>query len=208
MLARPELSILSKGARRAAVAALAIPVAFSLGATEVRAQQLIHRFENPSFGGNPFNSEHLIAIANIHRPEEPKDPVPQPPTEQELIARQIESRLLSQLSTDILNRISNARPGDTGEFVLGSETIRFVRTATETRVTFVNTTTGVSREVVIPVRPAGAAGAQFGLAAGASSAEAALGAKGSLLGSASRPGSSRKAARHSSAEIPSGPPGL
>ncbi len=116
-----------------------------------QAQEMTHRFINPSFGVNPFYSDHLLGIANIHRPEEPEEPGTPPVTEEELLSRQLQARLLSQLSTEIQSRISNARPGESGEFEFGNQRISFTRSATETRVTFVNTTTGESRLVIIPV---------------------------------------------------------
>jgi curli production assembly/transport component CsgF len=157
------------------------------------AQELTHRFLNPSFGGNPFYSEHLLGIANIHRPEQPEEPGEEPPSEEELIASQVRARLLSGLSGDILDRIDNAKPGESGEFEFGDQRISFTRTATETRVTFVNNRTGETRRVVIPVN--NQPGSTFGVgasllvpqqglgvlgapAAPAASAEQALGALG------------------------------
>ncbi len=143
-----------------------------LASGTAQAQEITHRFINPSFGGNPFYSDHLLGIANIHRPEEPEEPGTPPVTEEELLARQLQARLLSQLSTEIQSRIANARPGDTGEFEFGNQRISFTRSATETRVTFVNTTTGESRLVIIPV-PGTRASAS---ASANASAEQALGA--------------------------------
>jgi curli production assembly/transport component CsgF len=115
-------------------------------------QELTHRFINPSFGGNPFNSDHLLSIANIGRPKEPQAPGEDPPTEEDLIASQIRARLLSQLTGDILDRIEAAKPGETGEFVFGNQRVNFTKSATETRITFLNLTTGKSNELVVPVR--------------------------------------------------------
>ena len=141
------------------------------------AQDLTHRFINPSFGGNPFYSEHLLGIAGIHRPAEPEEPAEDPPTEEELLAQQLQARLLSQLSSTILDRIQDARPGDSGEFELGNQRISFTRTQTETRVVFINTTTGERREIVIPVEGRGGPfGAANALTQG--SPEQALGARG------------------------------
>lgn len=114
------------------------------------AQELVHTFTNPSFGGNPFYSEHLLATANIHRPDEPEAPVVEPPTEEEALAAQLRTQFLSQLTGEIRRRIQTARPGDTGQFELGDQRISFVRTATETQITFLNTRTGETRRVVIP----------------------------------------------------------
>lgn len=201
-----------------AVAAAAI-ASLGFAASEARAQQLKHEFINPSFGGNPFYSDHLLGIATIHRPKEPQDP---PLTQDELLIRQIQSRLAGQVAADIETRIAQARPGETGEFVLGDQVVRFTRTTTETRVTFLNTRTGETSELVIPVREAtntnpgqGGGGNQPGCEPGnpfcssgqSVSAEALLGARGQL-GQASRPSSSSSLLSPGSLEIPLGPPGL
>ncbi|HEX8535685.1 MAG TPA: curli assembly protein CsgF [Allosphingosinicella sp.] len=125
-------------------------LAFSGGAAQ--AQELSHRFLNPSFGGNPFYSEHLLGIANIHRPAEPKDDT-DTPTADELLVSQIRASLTSSLSSGILTRIQNAKPGETGNFVVGDQQISFTRTTTETTVTFTNSRTGETSQLVIPVTP-------------------------------------------------------
>lgn len=155
-----------RGVALAAVALAIVP------ASVASAQELVHRFISPGFGGNPFNTDYLLGTANIHRPDEPAAPT-DTPTEEELIARQIQARFLSNLSSDIIDRIQNAQPGDSGEFNVGDQVIRFSRTATETRITFVNGRTGETSEVVIPDRNAGAASAGV-LSVGQSSAERAL----------------------------------
>jgi curli production assembly/transport component CsgF len=154
------------------------------GAGGASAQELTHRFINPSFGGNPFYSDHLLGIANIHRPKQPEAPSDPPPTEEELIASQIRARLLSQLSSDVLDRIEAAKPGETGQFEFGDQRISFTRTQTETQVTFLNTRTGETQRLVIPAARTG--GVFSGtLGTGAPSAEQALGALGTLPGGGS-----------------------
>lgn len=162
---------------RAAVVAGGIAMA-SMVPSAAQAQELVHQFTNPSFGGNPFNSEHLRAIAELDRPEAPEDDAGTPSPE-ELLASQIRSQLTSGLSFTILQAIQNATPGQSREFILGDQKISFVRTTTETRVTFTNTRTGETSELVIPVNPGatGSASAMSSMANG--SAEQLLGAAGS-----------------------------
>ena len=176
----------ASSARGRIVAALGLILAGGAFAGPAQAQELTYRFINPSFGGNPFYSEHLLGIANIHRPDAPEEPATPVPTEEELLARQLQARFLSQLSSTIRERIEGARPGESGEFEFGDQRISFTRTATETRVTFVNTRTGETRVIVIPVQPSGGSGfaggaSAAGAPAGSLSAEQALGASGSSL---------------------------
>ena len=133
-------------------------------ASGAQAQELTHKFINPAFGGNPFYSDHLLATANIDRPKAPKEPTPPAASEEELIARQIRGRFLSNLSFDVVDAINAAKPGESGEFVFGDQRINFTKTTTETRITFTNTRTGEVNNIVIPVR--GAASSSLGLGTG------------------------------------------
>lgn len=138
---RLPLRLLRAGVATAAIAFFAQPAA---------AQELSHRFVNPSFGGNPFYSEHLLAIANIHRPAQPEDPAEDPPTEEELLAAQLRSQFLAQLSADIRQRILTAQDGATGSFDLGTTRISFVRRGNSIEITFLDTGTGQESRIVIP----------------------------------------------------------
>jgi len=147
-----SLDLLGRRAARSAkpLAAILFASAALVVSSPASAQELVHTFTNPSFGGNPFYSDHLIGIANIHRPDAPEEPQEDPPSEEELLAAQLRSQFLSQLTGEIRRRIQTAQPGDSGEFELGDQRISFVRTATETQITFLNTRTGETRRVVIP----------------------------------------------------------
>lgn len=119
-------------------------------ATELPAQELSHRFISPGFGGNSFNADYLLSVANIHRPERPREETEQL-TETQLFARQLQSRLLSSLSTSLVQAITGATPGTTGEFVVGDQTIRFERTLTQITVTITDNVTGEVTTITVPV---------------------------------------------------------
>ena len=173
---------------RCAGAVLGLTLAATGLAGAANAQELTHRFINPSFGGNPFYSDHLLSIANIHRPAEPEEPAEEPPSGEELIASQLRERLASRVSGDILDRIQNAQPGESGTFQLGDQTISFTCTQTETRITFFNGRTGETTNLVVPVT--GTGNSPFSTAAAASfpSAEQVLGSSGTLLSPSSNGG--------------------
>ena len=167
---------LCAAAARGAIAAASL-IVLAAAPSAAQAQELVHRFINPSFGGNPFYSEHLLGIANIHRPAQPEEPADPLPTEEEQLVAQLQSSLNSQIQSQLLDRIRNAQPGQSGNFTLGDQQISFARTATETRVTFLNTKTGESRVIVVPVP-----GANTGTLAARPSAEQSLGALGTIAG--------------------------
>lgn len=118
--------------------------------TAAYAQELTHRFLNPAFGGNSFNYDHLMGTAQIHRPVAPTDATGRL-TEQQLLVRQIQSRLLSSLSQGLIEAVTGAAPGTSGEFTIGDQVITYERTLTEIRLVFFNTTTGETTEIILPV---------------------------------------------------------
>lgn len=146
------------------------------------AQELTHKFINPSFGGNPFYSDHLLGVATAQRPERDRTEEEQRElSETEQFARQIQSRLLSALSSSLVEAITGSSPGTTGEFVVGDQRIAFERTLNEIRLTITNNSTGERTEIVVPVlnfnNPSGAPNSAL-----ASSSAPALGSSLSTLG--------------------------
>ena len=115
-------------------------------------QELKHQFVNPSFGGNPFNSDHLLGVATAQRPERKQSAEElRQLTEGEQFARQIQSRLLSALSSGLVEAITGADPGTSGEFAVGDQTISFEKTLTEIRLKITSADTGEVTEIVVPV---------------------------------------------------------
>lgn len=135
------------GARLAATFLAGLSVA--LISAPAQSQQLVHTFLDPAFGGNPFNYESLIGVANINRPAQPTTPVTTP-TQEQLLASQLRTQLLSQLSGQIRDQIANARPGQSGQFALGDQQVSYAATTTATTVTFVDPRTGQTNTVVLP----------------------------------------------------------
>lgn len=160
----------------------------------VAAQELVFGFKNPSFGGNPFYSDHLLAIATAQRPERPRDPSDTTElTEAEQFARQIQSRLLSALSSSLVEAITGSAPGTTGEFVVGDQTIFFERSLTTIRLVITNNVTGEATEIIVPVlnfnNPTTSATAGV-TNASASQAGSLIAGSGQLIGGASQLGQS------------------
>jgi curli production assembly/transport component CsgF len=94
-----------------------------------QAQELVYTPVNPSFGGSSFNSSHLLSTAEIHRPDPPEsdagafgDPRS---TQTNFFIRQLESRILSRLSLDIVDKIFGDDAEPSGEFVFSDTTISF-----------------------------------------------------------------------------------
>lgn len=125
-----------------------------LACTPAAAQEMRFEFNNPSFGGNPFNSDHLLATATAQRPERKSDSASggsEQLTEAQLFARQIQSRLLSALSSSVVEAITGSDPGASGEFTVGDQRISFERTLSEIRLRIFDSTSGETTEIIVPV---------------------------------------------------------
>ncbi len=118
-------------------------------ATPAAAQDIVYRPIDPSFGGNPFNSAHLLGIANAQN--DYRDPTTRQSNSQaDIFARQLQSRLLSALSSQIVNAIFGENPQESGTISFGGQTINFVRSLTEVTLNISDDQTGEVTTIVIP----------------------------------------------------------
>ena len=113
------------------------------------AQDLTYQPIDPSFGGNPFNSSHLLGVAGAQN--DFKDPASaRTSTEADIFARQLQSRLLSALSSQIVDAIFGENPQERGTISFGGQTIDFVRSLDEVTLNITNNETGEVTKIVIP----------------------------------------------------------
>ena len=94
------------------------------------AQELVYTPVNPSFGGNAFNSSHLLAIAETDRPNPPSSrasafAASSGATQTDFFIRQLESRILSRLSLDITEAIFGENAEPSGTFAFNDTTLTF-----------------------------------------------------------------------------------
>lgn len=132
-----------------------IPVALAAGtlllsvSQPASAQDIVYEPVNPSFGGNPFNSAHLLGIANAQNNF--KDPKAKDSGSQaDIFARQLQSRLLSALSSQIVDAIFGENPQEHGVIQFGGQTIEFTRGLEEVTLTITDDATGEVTTIVIP----------------------------------------------------------
>ena len=131
-------------ARTATAAALSVAFAGSAAAQDLTYQPI-----NPNFGGNPFNSAHLLGVANAQNNY--RDPRSTTGTSQaDVFARQLQSRLLSALSSQIVDAIFGDNPQERGVISFGGQTITFVRSLESVTITIVDDATGEETVIVVP----------------------------------------------------------
>ena len=126
------------------------------------ATELIYRPINPSFGGNPFNSSHLLGLAdrqNVHQ-EDPNattttglgglganalsnDPA-------DVFARNLESRLLSALAADVTEAIFGENPAESGTVTFGDQVISFSRGLETIQLELTDNAAGTTTLIEVP----------------------------------------------------------
>ncbi|MDR5653204.1 curli assembly protein CsgF [Ruixingdingia sedimenti] len=129
-------------------------------ATAGMAQDLVYRPVNPSFGGNPLNSSHLLSIAGAQRTATARDapragtgsgdPTTPDTSDADLFVRQLQGRLLSALAAQVTDAIFGPNPQDSGTVTFGTTTVTFERTLDSIRLLIVNTLDGSVTEIVVP----------------------------------------------------------
>jgi len=133
---------------------VAMAVATAIAATSsfgnAWASDLVYTPNNPSFGGNPFNSAHLLGVANaINKYKDPASTTSSDPASQFL--RTLQSRLLSTLATQITDVIFGENAQDTGLIKFGDQEISFVRGADSVTLTISDLASGSVSEIVVPL---------------------------------------------------------
>ena len=138
---------------RYAITASVMAVAFF--SYSALAQELVYTPINPSFGGNPFNSSHLLANAEIHRPDPPSLAVSAATsagaTQTDFFIRQLEARILSRLSLDITDAIFGVGAEPSGTFAFNQTTLTFETLLDGTiRLDIVDNATGATTTIEVP----------------------------------------------------------
>lgn len=113
------------------------------------AQDMVYTPINPSFGGNPFNSQHLLGIANAQNKFKDPDAAANG-SQADIFARQLQSRLLSALSSQITDAIFGANAQQHGTVDFGGQTIEWNRDLDQVTLTITNDATGEVTTIVVP----------------------------------------------------------
>lgn len=114
------------------------------------AQDFVYTPVNPSFGGNPFNSAHLLGVASAqNKYKDPSATNSSDPGQQFL--RTLQSRLLSSLATQITDVIFGEDAQNSGLIQFGDQQISFVRGIDSVALTITNNADGSVTEIVVPL---------------------------------------------------------
>ena len=146
--------------RRTGRTVLAAAAFIAFGAGTGFAQDLVYTPVNPSFGGNPLNSTHLLNIASAQRAATARDANSNDPllsgddnpaqTDADLFIRQLESRLLSALASQVTEAIFGDDPQTSGQVVFGTTTIDFDNTGSAITLTITDSLDGTVTVISVP----------------------------------------------------------
>lgn len=125
------------------------------------ASDLVYTPINPTFGGNPLNSSHLLSIAGAQKTATALDaPVSSSSgstggtgttstqSQADLFLSQLEGRLLSALASQVTNAIFGTNPQQSGTIVFGDTTISFDQTNAD--ITLLITENGTTTTISVP----------------------------------------------------------
>jgi len=127
------------------------------------AADLVYTPINPSFGGNPANSSHLLAVASAQKDATAWDAASEEnggtsgtgtstsQTNAQLFVSELESRLLSSLAEQVDDAIFGTNPQDHGTVTFGDTTVVFDRTSSAIDLTVTDSSTGEVTDISVPL---------------------------------------------------------
>lgn len=126
---------------------LGIALATSVLATSAAAQDFSYTPTSPTFGGNPFNSSHLLGVASAQNKYKEKTSTT---SQADLFSKQLQSRLLSALASQVTDAIFGDNPQESGTITFGGQTITFARSLDSVKLTITDADTGAVTDIEIP----------------------------------------------------------
>jgi len=142
-------------------AGLCLVAGLATGIPAASAGDLVYTPINPSFGGNPLNSSHLLGLANAQRTATARSTESLSggldgsgsgatgSSDAELFVRQLQGRLLSALASQVTDAIFGPNPEASGTIKFGDTTIFFDQSSGSEIVLRITEATGVT-EIVVP----------------------------------------------------------
>lgn len=134
----------------------------SLCAVTAQAAEFVYTPINPSFGGNPNNTSHLLSIAGAIKNSTASDYI-DPTTGDsgdttdstkndaaDLFVRQLQGRLLSALASQVTDSIFGDNPQESGKITFGDTEVSFSRENGNIKLTISDFGDGTVTEIIVP----------------------------------------------------------
>lgn len=129
---------------------LTLGIMLIVAATAANGQDMVYTPVNPSFGGSPLNSNHLLGIAGAQKPEKPSA-ARKEQSESEMFLKQLQNRLLSALAGQVTDAIFGDDPQSSGVVSFGNQIVSFQRGLDSVVLTVVDLAAGTTTEIEIPI---------------------------------------------------------
>jgi curli production assembly/transport component CsgF len=110
---------------------------------------MVYRPINPSFGGDPFNSNHLTSLANSQNLHRERQDAEIESASGRFLAM-LESQLYSSLASQVSEAIFGENAQKTGTITFNDQQVRFINTGTEIRITVTDFLTGKVTNITVP----------------------------------------------------------
>ena len=120
------------------------------------AGDLVYKPRNPSFGGNPFNSDHLLGLAerqNQYKDNGRSSTFSRNESRTDALVRRLESRISSAIAEQAADAIlgTGDDPQDSGRIQFGDQVIEFDRGTEQLVLTILDERTGEATEISLPI---------------------------------------------------------
>ena len=119
----------------------------------VQGSDYVYRPSNPSFGGDTFNSAHLLGLAdrqNQHKESGSSTASRLRNTPADQFVRQLQSRMLSSLSQQVNEAIFGENAAEAGRIVFGDQVISFNRGLEGVHLVIENVVDDSRTEITVP----------------------------------------------------------
>lgn len=124
---------------------------FCFACFSVNAQQLVYTPKNPAFGGNPYNSQWLLASAEAQNSfEDPQSTDREQLSELEQFTQSLNSQLLGQVSRSMFTRQFGADGLSPGTYSFGSLAVDIYPSNEGLLINILDTNTGEQTQIIIP----------------------------------------------------------
>ncbi|MBS0234666.1 MAG: curli assembly protein CsgF [Proteobacteria bacterium] len=115
------------------------------------ASELVYTPINPSFGGNAFNSSHLLATAQAQNQfKAPSSGQTVGLSDSDRFVQQLQAQLYAGLAQKVSDAIFGQNAQNHGTFQFGDQKISFLNDGTQVTLTIINTTTGQTTSISVP----------------------------------------------------------
>lgn len=116
----------------------------------INAQALVYKPVNPAFGGDTFNYQWLLSSAEAQNKQKDKTAETKPQTDLERFKANLNSQLLSQISSQLYKQQFGTDGIKEGSYTFGSYSVDVFPSSEGLTLNILDTNTGEQTQVIIP----------------------------------------------------------